>query len=299
MSNFNKATSAATVDDISDATLAFLFDRRHSAVQTSKPSLDRRMSLPTANFMLEPAQTLDYDAFSLTSDTASTPSTPSMMGLFHQPALCYNPKLFSTLPDLSLFPLDSYNCSENRFTKCNIAFPTTSRDTFTSEFLSLPTFEATSAKSPNSPNSPNYGTHPATTLYKDTTTLSHQPTEPTAKPAAAIKPGKFRPTESQLAMLASLFEKNPFPSATLRTSLADAMGVQPKQIRFWFQNRRATYKINGIHVLKPNAVVGRKTGSVASISGGVKEEELDLEPVSDENPFFYVEKARRHSMSVV
>ncbi|KAI8845721.1 hypothetical protein BJ741DRAFT_585632 [Chytriomyces cf. hyalinus JEL632] len=295
MHNFNTMASPATVDDISDATLAYLFDRRHSAIQTTKPSFDRRMSLPTASFMLEPAQTTDYDAFSLTSDTASAPSTPLMVGLFNQPALCYNPKLFSTLPELLLFPLDSY--SENRFTNYDLTFPTASSDAFTSESLSLPTFEATSAKSPNSPNSPNYGTQPATTLYNDTK-LSHQPAEPTAKPTA-IKPGKFRPTESQLAMLASLFEKNPFPSATLRTSLADAMGVQPKQIRFWFQNRRATYKINGIHVLKPNAVVGRKHGAVASIAGGVKEEELDLELVSNENPFFYVEKGRRHSVSVV
>ncbi|KAI8831051.1 hypothetical protein BJ741DRAFT_514354, partial [Chytriomyces cf. hyalinus JEL632] len=53
------------------------------------------------------------------------------------------------------------------------------------------------------------------------------------------KPGKFKPTESQLALLVGLFEKNPFPSAALRSSLADTLGVQPKQIRFWFQNRRA------------------------------------------------------------
>ncbi|KAJ3233543.1 hypothetical protein HDU81_002228 [Chytriomyces hyalinus] len=291
-------TSAATVDDISDATLAYLLDRRHSATepyhqfQTTERSFDRRMSLPADNFMLKPAETTSHETLGLTPDTASTPSTPLMVGHLNQPALCFNPKLFSTLPEF--FPLDSYIYG-GQFTKCDLAFPTTSSDTFTSESLSLPSFEPPSATSPNSPNSPNNGIQPATTtLYKDTT-LSHPPT---TKPATtAVKPGKFKPTESQLTLLASLFEKNPFPSAAMRTNLADAMGVQPKQIRFWFQNRRATYKINGIHMLKPQAVVGKKGSS--SIAGSVEEEELDLEPVSNENPFFYVEKGRRNSVSFV
>ncbi|KAI8828198.1 Homeodomain-like protein [Chytriomyces cf. hyalinus JEL632] len=65
------------------------------------------------------------------------------------------------------------------------------------------------------------------------------------------RPPRFRPTEQQLAVLASIFEKNPFPSQTVRSKIAREMGLENKQVLFWFQNRRATLKNNGIHVIKP------------------------------------------------
>ncbi|KAI8612096.1 hypothetical protein BC830DRAFT_1040701, partial [Chytriomyces sp. MP71] len=51
------------------------------------------------------------------------------------------------------------------------------------------------------------------------------------------KTAKFKPTEHQLLTLISVFEKNPFPSAALRNTLSEMLRVQPKQVRFWFQNR--------------------------------------------------------------
>ncbi|KAJ3226875.1 hypothetical protein HDU81_007073 [Chytriomyces hyalinus] len=306
--------SPATVDDISDATLAYLFDRRQSAPEGYQPlplitaSFDRRMSLPAANFMLPPVQSFDYDALNLASDTTSAPSTPMMIGMFNQPSLGYNPKLFSTLPEFAPFPFQMYN-SSNAFTGLTAApLPIASTNVSPSDSVSLPTFEATS---PNSPNSPKYAIVSATNEPTSITAPQqssppqqhHQTTTTTnnAFTPSVSKPGKFKPTESQLALLVGLFEKNPFPSAALRSSLADTLGVQPKQIRFWFQNRRATYKINGIHVLKPKGkkVTVSQDDPLVSVAGIEEEGELDLEPVSIDNPFFYVEKGRRNSMSVV
>ncbi|KAJ3244932.1 hypothetical protein HDU78_010304 [Chytriomyces hyalinus] len=323
--------SPATVDDISDATLAYLFDRRQSAPEGYQPfpltnaSFDRRMSLPAANFMLPPVQSLDYEALNLASDSNSAPSTPMMIGMFNQQSLGYNPKLFSTLPEFAPFPFQMYN--PNPFTAAAAApLPiASSANVSPSDSVSLPTFEATS---PNSPNSPKYAILSATSertplngphnnAKHSSPSQQHQHqystnntfTAAAAAAASPPKPGKFKPTESQLSLLVGLFEKNPFPSAALRSSLADTLGVQPKQIRFWFQNRRATYKINGIHVLKPKgkkavshddcAPSSLSSSSMGKLGGGEEEAELDLEPVSMDNPFFYVEKGRRNSMSVV
>ncbi|KAI8828211.1 homeobox domain-containing protein, partial [Chytriomyces cf. hyalinus JEL632] len=53
---------------------------------------------------------------------------------------------------------------------------------------------------------------------------------------------RFKATEAELPILSAVFEKNPFPSAVLRQKLADRLGLESKQIQFWFQNRRATLK---------------------------------------------------------
>ncbi|KAI8831050.1 hypothetical protein BJ741DRAFT_618004 [Chytriomyces cf. hyalinus JEL632] len=105
------------------------------------------------------------------------------------------------------------------------------------------------------------------------------------------RPTKFKPTESQLSTLVAVFEKNPFPSAALRNSLAQRLSIQERQVRFWFQNRRATYKINGVHVLKP------KKAKVGSDADELEAEAAHLEPITQENPYFYVEKGRRQSIA--
>ncbi|KAJ3004901.1 UNVERIFIED_CONTAM: hypothetical protein HDU68_004859 [Siphonaria sp. JEL0065] len=100
---------------------------------------------------------------------------------------------------------------------------------------------------------------------------------------------KFKPTESQLSTLIGVFEKNPFPSAALRNDLADMLDIQPKQVRFWFQNRRATYKMNGVYVIKPKKT---NSGEIVTIRG--RNEQPTLAPIS-ENPYFFVEVGRRGS----
>ncbi|KAJ3067153.1 hypothetical protein HDU98_009655 [Podochytrium sp. JEL0797] len=94
------------------------------------------------------------------------------------------------------------------------------------------------------------------------------------------KKNRFKATEAELPILSAVFEKNPFPSAILRKKLADRLGLESKQIQFWFQNRRATLKINGIHVIKP------KKTNTPSASFKAKP---DLSPLTAGNPYFFVE----------
>ncbi|KAJ3025245.1 UNVERIFIED_CONTAM: hypothetical protein HDU68_007337 [Siphonaria sp. JEL0065] len=107
----------------------------------------------------------------------------------------------------------------------------------------------------------------------------------------AKSPQKFKPTESQLSTLIGVFEKNPFPSATLRNHLADMLDIQPKQVRFWFQNRRATYKINGVYVIKPKR---SKSGEIVTMGIESGPNEPTLAPIS-ESQYFFVEAGRRGS----
>ncbi|TPX64509.1 hypothetical protein CcCBS67573_g08384 [Chytriomyces confervae] len=95
------------------------------------------------------------------------------------------------------------------------------------------------------------------------------------------KPARFKPTDTELVMLTAIFQKNPFPSTSLRKKLADKMGLDIKQVQFWFQNRRATMKTSGVHVIKPK----RGTGSSVLLT----KKRLSLSPLSNESPYFYVE----------
>ncbi|KAJ3245146.1 hypothetical protein HDU78_009873 [Chytriomyces hyalinus] len=67
------------------------------------------------------------------------------------------------------------------------------------------------------------------------------------------KRAKFRPTDTESACLADVFVLNAFPSLSLRQAIADKLGCEPKQVQFWFQNRRAGMKAAGVHVLRPQA----------------------------------------------
>ncbi|KAJ3142489.1 hypothetical protein HK100_002932 [Physocladia obscura] len=121
----------------------------------------------------------------------------------------------------------------------------------------------------------------------------------TATPAVAVKvtvqmskktrkPKKmrFRSTEAELTYLLKYFETNPFPTTKQRFELANELNLDPKQILFWFQNRRATLKSNGILAVKP-----KKNGLTSTIYKGKHLEKMA--PLSTENPFFYVADAAR------
>ncbi|KAJ3069431.1 hypothetical protein HDU98_007492, partial [Podochytrium sp. JEL0797] len=85
---------------------------------------------------------------------------------------------------------------------------------------------------------------------------------------------RFRATDSELYMLTAVFTRNPFPSTLLREKLAEKLGLTSRQIQFWFQNRRATLKSKGVHVIKP------KKGCVGSPSAA-GDGPLDLGPTFD------------------
>ncbi|TPX64510.1 hypothetical protein CcCBS67573_g08385 [Chytriomyces confervae] len=146
---------------------------------------------------------------------------------------------------------------------------------------------------PTSPESPMTHMQPQNSLTPTVLDLMKQG-------ETGAKAQKFKPTEAQLSTLVGVFEKNPFPSAALRSHLAEVLQIQPKQVRFWFQNRRATYKINGVYVIKPKKASARKSSDAcetpAPEHASVGEHEPDLAPVSSENPYFFVERARRNSL---
>ncbi|KAJ3242462.1 hypothetical protein HDU81_003168 [Chytriomyces hyalinus] len=89
------------------------------------------------------------------------------------------------------------------------------------------------------------------------------------------KNNRFKAKDNDLKCLMAVFEKNPFPSTALRLSLAKKLNLEAKQVQFWFQNRRATLKMNGIHVVKP------KQGAASGKPG--------LVPLS-QNGYFYAEE---------
>ncbi|TPX61268.1 hypothetical protein CcCBS67573_g08937 [Chytriomyces confervae] len=76
-------------------------------------------------------------------------------------------------------------------------------------------------------------------------------TPPGPAPSGYSRPPRFKPTESELALLMGVFLKNPFPSTNLRKKLADKLNLEPRQIQFWFQNRRALVKATGVSLHKP------------------------------------------------
>ncbi|KAI8612677.1 hypothetical protein BC830DRAFT_541158 [Chytriomyces sp. MP71] len=65
------------------------------------------------------------------------------------------------------------------------------------------------------------------------------------------KPARFKPTQAELSLLLGVFAKNPFPSTSLRKKLAEKLNLEPRQIQFWFQNRRALVKATGVVLQKP------------------------------------------------
>ncbi|KAI9351217.1 hypothetical protein BDR26DRAFT_420260 [Obelidium mucronatum] len=146
--------------------------------------------------------------------------------------------------------------------------------------LPMPEFYSTSSPPPatNSPPAQQLSPVSTTVLQRSKDTISGKTQQ------------KFKPTEAQLSTLVGVFEKNPFPSAALRTHLAEMLDIQPKQVRFWFQNRRATYKINGIYVVKPKkGKLGNTSGEVIQRGGG----EGALAPISSDNPYFFVDASRK------
>ncbi|KAI9351226.1 hypothetical protein BDR26DRAFT_850700 [Obelidium mucronatum] len=93
---------------------------------------------------------------------------------------------------------------------------------------------------------------------------------------------RFKPQKADLEVLMASFENNPFPDKEERRRLAEKLVLEPKQILFWFQNRRAALKMNGIHVLKPGGVGGGSSSGVG--------DDQKLAPLMEDNGYFFVEQ---------
>ncbi|KAJ3067151.1 hypothetical protein HDU98_009653 [Podochytrium sp. JEL0797] len=117
----------------------------------------------------------------------------------------------------------------------------------------------------------------------------------------ATKMARFRPTEAEAVLLTQIFQRNPFPSAGLRRKLAERMCLDVKQVQFWFQNRRATMKVQGIHVLKPKRGLGLACGGTGGGGRGKArlgeptadmKRRASLTQLSSDSEFFYVDRTK-------
>jgi hypothetical protein len=59
----------------------------------------------------------------------------------------------------------------------------------------------------------------------------------------SLKPKRRRATAAQLQVLQSVLEKTFFPSTELRNQLAKQLGMTPRAVQIWFQNKRQGWKI--------------------------------------------------------
>ncbi|KAJ3233382.1 hypothetical protein HDU81_002315 [Chytriomyces hyalinus] len=140
---------------------------------------------------------------------------------------------------------------------------------------------------PSSSSTPSGSPEPLSTPTPgELSSSSVPPTSPEKKLRTFIDPNhmkknnRFKVKDNDLKCLLAVFEKNPFPSVGLRRKLSERLNMEQKQVQFWFQNRRATLKMNGIHVLKPK------------VNGGVREKP-GLVPVSGHGEFFFVEQQQQ------
>ncbi|KXN66073.1 homeobox [Conidiobolus coronatus NRRL 28638] len=58
-------------------------------------------------------------------------------------------------------------------------------------------------------------------------------------------PRRKRVNTMQLKILNDQFSKNPFPSIEQRSKLSGMLGISPKSIQIWFQNKRQTLRNSG------------------------------------------------------
>ncbi|KAI8614400.1 hypothetical protein BC830DRAFT_1081991 [Chytriomyces sp. MP71] len=82
------------------------------------------------------------------------------------------------------------------------------------------------------------------------TSFVHQPAKKRASKTARKPSGpstsalpRFKATELELEFLFGEFEKNPFPNGVERKRIADSLGMETRQVQFWFQNRRAKARV--------------------------------------------------------
>ncbi|KAI8612679.1 hypothetical protein BC830DRAFT_1135616 [Chytriomyces sp. MP71] len=68
---------------------------------------------------------------------------------------------------------------------------------------------------------------------------------------AAVQ-GRFRPSDRELTLLNAIFEVNYFPSLSIRRKLAAKFCVDPRQVQFWYQNKRAHVRAAGTILRRAN-----------------------------------------------
>lgn len=72
---------------------------------------------------------------------------------------------------------------------------------------------------------------------------------------------RLRPSDDQCDILWKTFNENPLPSAAIRQKLASQLGMSPRAVQIWFQNRRQWFRTKGVSEMnsKNGPRSGRKT----------------------------------------
>ncbi|KAJ3343312.1 hypothetical protein HDU83_005707 [Entophlyctis luteolus] len=128
---------------------------------------------------------------------------------------------------------------------------------------------------PSPPKSPCENWDTSHETAKKSASEKKSPLSRTAVAGRKQKSPRFKATQEELKFLMSVFETNPFPNAKMRQFISKKVGMSDKQVVVWFQNKRASCKVNGILAVKP------KKGDSAGVVPG------NLVQVSAENPFFF------------
>ena len=74
----------------------------------------------------------------------------------------------------------------------------------------------------------------------ETAQLPPEPAE--ESPAEQPKPKRCKISREQLAVLIKSFEEEPLPNFDQRQAIAKALGMTPRSVQIWFQNRRQRLK---------------------------------------------------------
>ncbi|KZP34714.1 homeobox-domain-containing protein [Athelia psychrophila] len=80
-------------------------------------------------------------------------------------------------------------------------------------------------------------THPYA-RYSGTPQTMAYTAEPVAMPAEEVKKKRKRADAAQLKVLNATYQRTAFPSTEERQSLANELGMPPRSVQIWFQNRR-------------------------------------------------------------
>lgn len=115
---------------------------------------------------------------------------------------------------------------------------------------------------PGSPGSddsaPSLRAAPSSPSNSNSSEFAEPPSE--AAVEAASRPKRCKISRAQLSVLIESFDQEPLPNFDQRQSLAQRLGMTPRSVQIWFQNRRQR--------LKPAAAQTRKDGLSRSASYG-------------------------------
>ncbi|KAJ0737325.1 putative transcription factor homeobox-WOX family [Helianthus annuus] len=79
------------------------------------------------------------------------------------------------------------------------------------------------------------------------TDQQHQPTK---------KKRYHRHTAHQIQQMEALFKESPHPDDKRRLKLSQELGLKPRQVKFWFQNRRTQMKVRTLACIHCSTLVG-------------------------------------------